>query len=158
MADQIEALAKAIKLQADVMVTNAHTDARLRQSKLLPAARDALHATVDYLSSLAVRAVTAAETEPKPGAVMQLNPATVANGAFAGCMLVVTEVKTWGVQGYVQALGETRDAPGGQAYYRAKWIELGPVIGMVEWAPQARAMTLSNADASSAIDDPVEGE
>lgn len=52
------------------------------------------------------------------GSIVQLNPETTSNKSFGGCMLVVTEVKAWGVQGYVQGLG-TREELGGQAYYRA---------------------------------------
>lgn len=55
--------------------------------------------------------------------VVQLNPETVKNKMFAGCFLVVTELKNWGVQGYVQALGQGGQ-PGGAAYYRASWDEV----------------------------------
>ena len=44
--------------------------------------------------------------EYKEGDVVQLNPETVKNKMFAGCLMVVTEPKSWGAQGYVQALGE----------------------------------------------------
>lgn len=67
----------------------------------------------------------------KPGDLVQLNPETVGNKAFAGCVMVVTELKHWGAQGYVQALG-TREAMGGQAYYRAKWEEM-EIVGSAEW-------------------------
>ena len=52
------------------------------------------------------------------GDIVQLDPVTTTNPAFAGCFMVVTEVKDWGVMGYAHALG-TREARGGQAYYRA---------------------------------------
>jgi hypothetical protein len=55
--------------------------------------------------------------ELKPGDVVQLNPETCRNPMFAACFLTVTELKTWGVQGYVQGLGQD-GKPGGQAYYR----------------------------------------
>jgi hypothetical protein len=58
------------------------------------------------------------------GHLVQLNPELIGNKAFAGCIMVVTDVYEWGVQGYVQALGESRDYPGGQAYYRAQWPEI----------------------------------
>lgn len=51
--------------------------------------------------------------------VVQLGP-NCANPMFRYCFMTITEVKTWGVQGYVQALGENEE-PGGQAYYRAPW-------------------------------------
>lgn len=53
------------------------------------------------------------------GDIVQLDPEKTDNKAFAGCLMIVTEWRSWGVQGYVQALGETREVPGGQAYYRA---------------------------------------
>lgn len=65
------------------------------------------------------------------GDVVQLSP-EAGNPAFAGCMMVVTEPKDWGAVGYVQALGDTRDAPGGQAYYRAIWDEM-EYIGNAAW-------------------------
>lgn len=61
------------------------------------------------------------------GAIVQLNPETAKNRMFAGCFMVVTEIKDWGVQGYVQALGKDRE-PGGQAYYRATFEEFEPVM------------------------------
>jgi hypothetical protein len=64
--------------------------------------------------------------------VIQLNPETCRNQMFAGCFIVVIEIASWGVVGYVQALGQD-GKPGGQAYYRAKWEELGTSIGTAEW-------------------------
>jgi len=64
--------------------------------------------------------------------VIQLNPETCRNRMFAGCFFVVTEIKPWGAQGYVQALGKD-EQPGGQAYYRATWEEMGNPIGTAEW-------------------------
>lgn len=55
--------------------------------------------------------------------VVQLDPTKVGNPMFAGCLMVVSEVKAWGAQGYVQSLGSD-GKPGGQAYYRAKWEEM----------------------------------
>ena len=69
--------------------------------------------------------------ELKVGEIVQLNPETVRNKMFAGCLMIVTETKGFGAQGYVQALGENGN-PGGQAYYRALWEEVEPV-GFAEW-------------------------
>ncbi len=66
-----------------------------------------------------------------PGQLVQLNPETVKNKMFAACIMVVTEPKSFGAQGYVQGLGENGD-PGGQAYYRAKWEEM-EIVGVAEW-------------------------
>ena len=63
------------------------------------------------------------ETKLETGDVVQLNPETVSNKAFAGCMMVITEPKNFGAMGYVQALG-TRQEIGGQAYYRANFEEM----------------------------------
>jgi hypothetical protein len=69
----------------------------------------------------------------KPNHVIQLNPRTTQNRMFAGCLMVVTEKRDWGLMGYVQALGENGE-PGGQAYYRARWEEIEPLTdGMVPW-------------------------
>lgn len=54
-----------------------------------------------------------------PGDIVQLDPDLTDVKAFALCLMVVTEVTSWGVIGYVQALG-TRDHIGSMAFYRAK--------------------------------------
>ena len=69
------------------------------------------------------------------GDIVQLDPVKVLNKAFAACLMTVTEVKTWGVQGFVQALGDNRDEMGGQAYYRAKWDEIESTGGVAVWLP-----------------------
>lgn len=66
----------------------------------------------------------------KEGDVVQLAP-TIGNPMFAGCMMVITEPKSWGAQGYVQALGEFGQH-GGQAYFRAKWEEM-EYVGSAVW-------------------------
>ena len=68
------------------------------------------------------------------GQVVQLSPNT-SNKAFACCMMVVTEPKSWGAQGYVQSLGQDRNTMGGQAYYRAKFEEM-ELVGQVTWMPK----------------------
>ncbi|HWH74939.1 MAG TPA: hypothetical protein VNV16_11825 [Methylibium sp.] len=73
--------------------------------------------------------------EIKEGDIVQLTP-EVKNRAFTCCLMVVTEPKPWGAQGYVQSLGDARDAPGGQAYYRATWAEMTPTGGRVQWEQQ----------------------
>jgi hypothetical protein len=70
------------------------------------------------------------DTLIQAGAVVQLSP-EVGNPAFACSFMIVSERKSFGAQGYVQVLG-TRDGPGGQAYYRAKWEEM-IYIGQAEW-------------------------
>ena len=48
-----------------------------------------------------------------PGMLVQLNPETVSNLMFTACIMVITEPKSFGAMGYVQALGENGE-PGGQ--------------------------------------------
>jgi hypothetical protein len=67
----------------------------------------------------------------KQGEIVQLN-ADTKNPAFAFCLMIVTEPKPWGAQGFVQSLG-TREAMGGQAYYRAPWDEMSPTGGFAPW-------------------------
>jgi len=68
------------------------------------------------------------------GQLVQLNPETVKNKMFAACIMVVTEPKSFGAQGYVQGLGENGE-PGGQAYYRATWEEM-EIVGVAEWVSE----------------------
>jgi hypothetical protein len=67
-----------------------------------------------------------------PGDIVQLDPDQTKNKMFAGCLMTVTEIKTWGVQGYVQALGENGE-PGGAAYYRAVTGSYLPTGGSAPW-------------------------
>lgn len=70
-------------------------------------------------------------TPLKSGDLVQLNPDTVRNKMFTACILVVTEPKAFGAQGYVQMGGENGQ-PGGQAYYRPGWSEM-ELVGHAEW-------------------------
>lgn len=72
-------------------------------------------------------------TDLKIGHVVQLNPETCRNPMFSACFrfLVVTDPRSWGVQGYVQVIGSDNQ-PGGLAYYRARWEEI-EFIGAAEW-------------------------
>jgi hypothetical protein len=68
------------------------------------------------------------------GDLVQLDPFSTGNKMFAGCIMVVTEPKEFGAQGYVQSLGENEEM-GGQAYYRAKWEEM-EYVGHAEWVAE----------------------
>lgn len=72
--------------------------------------------------------------ELKIGDIVQLSPENCGNPMFGGCMMVVTEPKSFGAQGYVQALGESGKM-GGQAYYRAKFEEM-EYVGLAFWVCQ----------------------
>lgn len=63
--------------------------------------------------------------------LVQLNPRTVRNLAFARALLVITELKSFGVLGYAQVLG-TRENPGGRAFYSAHWDEF-EYVGEAVW-------------------------
>jgi len=63
--------------------------------------------------------------------VIQLSPFNTKNMMFGGCMAVVREVKAWGIQCYVQGLGEN-GGMGGQAYYRAVWGTF-EIVGRAFW-------------------------
>ena len=67
------------------------------------------------------------------GDVVQIRPETT-NKAFAGCFMLVTEVKSWGVQGFI-ALPTERDRPPARAYYRATFDEVMK-IGVANWVPE----------------------
>lgn len=66
------------------------------------------------------------------GDIVQLDPESTGNKMFAACLMVVSEVKPWGVQGYVQALGQDGE-PGGQAYYRAATGTFALTGGKAVW-------------------------
>jgi len=70
-------------------------------------------------------------TKLEVGTLVQLNSETCRNRMFAACIMTVTEPKPFGAQGYVQSLGSNGE-PGGQAYYRAEWVEM-EVVGKAEW-------------------------
>ena len=48
--------------------------------------------------------------------------------------MIVAEPKSWGAQGYVQALGD-REGGGGCAYYRASFEEM-ELVGKAEWVAE----------------------
>jgi hypothetical protein len=59
------------------------------------------------------------------GDIVQIDPSL---DVFGGCMLVVTEVREWGVQGYVQSAGVP-----GQQYMRVNWAEFKDTGGVAHW-------------------------
>lgn len=68
--------------------------------------------------------------ELEPGDVVQLRP-SMENKMFGGCLLVVTEPKPWGCQGYVQCTG-TDGEIGGQAYLRPRFADM-EYVGRALW-------------------------
>jgi hypothetical protein len=59
------------------------------------------------------------------GDIVQVNPE---KETFGGCMVVVTEIKAWGIQGYVQNAGVN-----GQAYIRLKTEDFEHTGGKTVW-------------------------
>ena len=60
------------------------------------------------------------------GDIVQVDPS---KEMFGGCMVVVTEVKTWGVQGYVQSAGVD-----GKQYSRLNFEEVYITGGKAVWS------------------------
>jgi hypothetical protein len=63
------------------------------------------------------------------GDVVQIDPDH--DTAFGGCLLTVTEVKSWGVQGFVRVPGRPN---AGNAYYRVPFGKIAR-IGWAEYVP-----------------------
>lgn len=66
-----------------------------------------------------------------PGSLVQIHPISAGNTAFAGCFMVVEEIKQWGVKGYIQGVG-TRDNRGEIFPYREEWENI-QYIGKAYW-------------------------
>ena len=67
-------------------------------------------------------------TDPriKVGSVVQIAPDESNPGLFGGCMLIVSELKSWGVQGYVRIPGK------GDSYCRPRWEQMA-YVGESAW-------------------------
>lgn len=63
--------------------------------------------------------------EIKVGDIVQVNPE---QETFGACLVVVTELKSFGIQGYVQNAGQE-----GQAYIRLKHEDFEPTGGKAVW-------------------------
>ena len=61
----------------------------------------------------------------RAGDIVQVAPE---KEVFGGCMVVVTEVRSWGVQGYVQNAGQD-----GLAYIRLKFDDFELTGGKAQW-------------------------
>lgn len=65
------------------------------------------------------------QSKHQVGDLVQVNPAIE---VFGGCIVVVTELKSWGVQGYVQSAGIP-----GQQYIRLKFKDIESTGGRAIW-------------------------
>lgn len=75
--------------------------------------------------------------ELKKGDIVQLNPEFHLGdkqGFFGACLMVVTEPKAFGAQGYIQSPQKRGETPL-TAYYRAKWEEM-ELVGHAEWVAE----------------------
>lgn len=70
------------------------------------------------------------------GDVVQIDPAH--GEAFGACFLVVTELESWGVMGYIRVPGES----GGDAFLRVPFDKVTR-IGLAEWV---RASSFEKGD------------
>ena len=68
------------------------------------------------------------ETTASEGDIVQVNPE---KEMFGACMVVVTEVKSWGIQGYVQSAGVK-----GQQYVRLKYEDIAYTGGKAVWVAE----------------------
>lgn len=66
------------------------------------------------------------------GDIVQLDPVETANPSFAGCLMIVTDVKGWGVQGYVSVPAKVEPI---RAFYRASTGTFTKV-GKAEWVQE----------------------
>lgn len=70
-----------------------------------------------------------------PGDVVQIDPA---HGLmWGGCFLLVEEVKSWGVQGFVP-MPERADKPPGCAHLRVPWKHM-ELVGTAVFVPRPEA-------------------
>jgi len=64
------------------------------------------------------------------GDVVQISPEQRSK-MFGGCMMIVTEPKPWGAQGFIQGFG-IEDTIGGRAYVRIKFEDM-ELVGRAQW-------------------------
>jgi hypothetical protein len=68
----------------------------------------------------------------RKGEIVQINMTPDAvDDIFCGSLMIVTEPRSWGAQGYVQIPGK------GQAYYRATWDRMEPTNGKAVFMVEA---------------------
>lgn len=72
-------------------------------------------------------------SELRVGDVVQISP-DLDNDFFPGCFMLVTELKSWGAQGFV-SIPQSRTEPPGRAYARVGWADM-ELVGRAAWIPQ----------------------
>lgn len=68
----------------------------------------------------------------KIGDIVMIKP-SFKTPCFRGCLLVVTEPKDFGCQGYIQGVGETFKEEAGQFYLRPAWDDFEVTGGVAPW-------------------------
>jgi hypothetical protein len=105
--------------------TNADELERLRNT--VRDSQSLVREAAQTLSDVVMR--TAAEKREReqlrPGSIVQV---TSEYGLFSGCLVVVTEVRSWGVIGYVRIPGKP-----GLAYIRLDKADFTPTGGVAPW-------------------------
>ncbi len=78
--------------------------------------------------------------ELKPGDVVQLRPdyGHPDRQCFGGCLLVVTEPKEFGCQGYITGPGESFTESARHYYLRPSWEDI-EYVGFAEWIRDEKA-------------------
>lgn len=72
------------------------------------------------------------KTRLTPGDVFQISP-ELKDSFFAGCFMQATEIKSWGVQGFI-CMPSSRGEMPGHAYFRANWDDID-YVGRAQWIP-----------------------
>lgn len=70
------------------------------------------------------------KTQLRPGHVVQIDPSH--DPVFGGCLMIVTEVKSWGAQGCIRV---PKSPQGGDAYYRCPFEKM-ELVGAATWLPE----------------------
>lgn len=115
MTDQLRAAAEAAIEVLEEVPYISNKDDYLRLTQTINALRAAL-AKQDSPSD---------KSDIVVGGIVQVRPDIE---TFGACMVTVTEVKNWGVMGYVQSAGVN-----GQQYIRLKTEDIQPTGGVAVW-------------------------
>lgn len=75
--------------------------------------------------------------ELKVGQIIQIKP-DFKTPAFAACLAVVSEPKSFGCQCYIQSVGDTFDTSKGQCYLRLSWEDFEATDGIAPWVVDSR--------------------
>ena len=108
----------------------------LREALWICVEHNALHFGETHNTVVQGRAALASAAQPERVPLTKIDENQIVQAAphietFGGCMVVVTEVKEWGIQGYVQSAGVP-----GQQYIRLKTGDFEATGGRAVWVAQ----------------------